>query len=126
MYVYDNLNPDHNLVGDCVIRAICKITNKDWESVFIKICMQGLLMHDMPSSNAVWGAYLYDNGFRRYIAPDTYPSVYTIKRFCEDNPHGSFLVCTDKHVVAVSDGNYYDTMDVGEETPLYYWRKEIQ
>ena len=87
--------------------------------------MQGLIMHDMPSSNKVWGAYLYKLGYRRYIAKDTYPDIYTIKKFCEDNPYGSFLVCTDKHVVAVVDGNYYDTMDVGEETPLYYWRKEV-
>ena len=81
-------------------------------------------MLDMPSSNAVWGAYLYKNGFRRYIVPDVYPDVYSVKRFCEENPHGTFLLCTDQHVVAVIDGDYYDTMDSGEEVPLYYWGKE--
>lgn len=124
MYVYYNLNPEQKMNGDCVVRAIGTLLNKKWESVFIKICLQGLVMHDMPSSNVVWGAYLYKNGFRRHIIPDTYPNIYTIKRFCEDNPTGSFLVCADKHVVAVIDGNYYDTMDSGEEVPLYYWRKE--
>ena len=52
-------------------------------------------MHDMPSSNKVWGAYLYKLGYRRYIVQDTYPDIYTIKKFCEDNSHGAFLVCTD-------------------------------
>ena len=52
-------------------------------------------MHDMPSSNKVWGAYLYKLGYRRYIVQDTYPDIYTIKKFREDNSHGAFLVCTD-------------------------------
>lgn len=125
MHIYYNLNPDQNLVGDCVVRAIGKLTDMDWDTTYLKICIQGLLMHDMPSSNKVWGAYLYKLGYRRYIAKDEYPDIYTIKKFCEDNPHGTFLVCTDKHVVAVIDGDYYDTMDSGEETPLYYWRKEV-
>jgi hypothetical protein len=124
MYVYYNGNPDNNLVGDCVVRAVCTLMNQSWVKTFIDICIQGLLMYDMPSSNAVWGAYLYKNGYRRHIAPDIYPNIYTIKRFCEDNPQGSFLICTDQHVVVVIDGNYYDTMDCGQEAVLYYWRKE--
>lgn len=125
MYVYYNLNPDQNLVGDCVVRAIGLISKQDWESTYLRIVIQGLLMHNMPSSNVVWGAYLYNNGFRRYMVKDIYPNIYTIKRFCADNPHGAFLVCTDEHVVAVIDGNYYDTNDSGEEPVLYYWRKEV-
>lgn len=125
MHIYYNLNPDQNLVGDCVVRAIGRLTSKDWDTTYLKICMQGLIMHDMPSSNKVWGAYLYSLGYRRYIVDDVYPDIYTIKKFCVDHPQGAFLVCTDKHVVAVVDGDYYDTMDSGEETPLYYWRKEV-
>lgn len=124
MYVYYNLNPDKNIVGDCVIRAIGLLTNQDWDTTYLRIVIQGLLMHNMPSSNAVWGAYLYNNGFRRYMVKDVYPNVYTIKEFCADNPYGAFLICGDEHVVAVIDGNYYDTSDSGEEAVLYYWRKE--
>ena len=90
MHIYYNLNPDQNLVGDCVVRAIGKLTDMDWDTTYLKICIQGLLMHDMPSSNKVWGAYLYKLGYRRYIAKDEYPDIYTIMKFCEDNPHGTF------------------------------------
>jgi len=124
MHIYYNLNPDQNLVGDCVVRAIGTLTGENWDSTYLKICIQGLLMHDMPSSNKVWGAYLYKLGYRRYMARDTYPEIYTIKKFCEDHPRGAFLVCTDRHVVAVVDGNVLDTINCEEETPLYYWRKE--
>lgn len=124
MFIEYNSNPEKKLVGDCVVRAISKITDQDWEKTYMEVCLQGFMMHDMPSSNSVWGGYLYTKGFRRNIVPDTYPNKYTVKDFCKDNPLGTYLVATDNHVVAVVGGDYYDTMDSGEETPLYYWRKE--
>ena len=63
MYVYYNLNPDKNIVGDCGVRAIGLLTNQDWDTTYLRIVIQGLLMHNMPSSNAVWGGrYSYGNG----------------------------------------------------------------
>lgn len=125
MWIYSNPNPDKKLVGDCVIRAICLLTNKDWDTVYTALAFQGLLMRDMPSSNAVWGKYLSDRSFRRYIIQDLCPYCYTVKAFCKDHPYGEFLLGTGTHVVAVIDGDYYDTSDSGDEVPICYWRKEI-
>ena len=82
MYIEYNSNPENKLVGDCVVRAISKVTNQDWEKTYMEVCVQGFMMHDMPSSNSVWGGYLFTKGFRRYIIPDTYPKRYTVKQFC--------------------------------------------
>lgn len=125
MWIYSNPNPDKKLVDDCVIRAICLLTNKDWDTVYTALAFQGLLMRDMPSSNAVWGKYLSDRSFRRYIIQDLCPYCYTVKAFCKDHPYGEFLLGTGTHVVAVIDGDYYDTSDSGDEVPICYWRKEI-
>ena len=119
-----NPNPSKKLVGDCVIRGITKVTNSDWKSVYMDILLQGYKMNDMPSSNSVWGAYLYSKGFRRYVIPNTCPDCYTVKDFCRDYPKGVYLLATGSHVIAVEDGNYYDTWDSGDEIPIYYWRKE--
>lgn len=73
MYIEYNSNPENKLVGDCVVRAISKVTDQDWEKTYMEVCVQGFMMHDMPSSNSVWGGYLFTKGFRRYIIPDTYP-----------------------------------------------------
>lgn len=124
-YKFYNPNPQQKLVGDCVIRAISKATGKDWEDVYIGVMLKGFEMHDMPSSNAVWGAYLFDNGFRRNIIPNTCPDCYTIEDFCIDNPNGIFILATGTHVVAVVDGVFFDTWDSGNEIPVYFWRKEI-
>ena len=80
-------------------------------------------MHDMPSSNAVWGQYLKKQGFHRYIIPDTCPDCYQIRELAQDNPQGEFIVGTGTHVVAIEDGDYYDTWDSGNEIPIYYWRR---
>ncbi len=124
MFIYYNPNPSSNHVGDCVIRAISKLTNQDWEKTYMEIALQGYMLHDMPSANHVWGAYLLSNGFKRYIIPNECPECYTVKDFCRDNPKGKFLLATGSHVVTVQDGNYYDAWDSGDEVPIYYWQKE--
>lgn len=123
-YVPYNANPERNLVGDCVIRAVSKVTGQDWEKTYIDIALQGFMMRDMPSSNNVWDAYLYTKGFNRRIIPNTCPDCYTVKDFCNDNPRGTFLLATGTHVIAVVDGNYYDTWDSGNEVPIYYYGRD--
>lgn len=124
MFIQYNPNPAKNLVGDCVIRAISKVTNQSWNETYLDILQQGYKDKDMPSSNAVWGAYLLKQGFRRYIIPDTCPMCYTVKDFCLEHPYGVYLLATGTHVIAIEDGNYYDTWDSGNENPVYYWQKE--
>lgn len=121
-YIYFNPNPLGKRVGDCVIRAIAKLTRQDWATVYIGITTTGYELCDMPSSNAVWAAYLNRLGYRRFVIPDTCPQCYTVRDFCIDNPKGNFLVATGSHVVAVSNGDYFDAWDSGEEIPIYYWR----
>lgn len=123
-YVFYNPNPKNNLVGDCVIRAIAKLTDQDWETTYLQIVVEGFKLKDMPSSNEVWSSYLHEKGFRRNIIPDTCPDCYTVKHFTQDFSRGSYLLAIGTHVVAVEDGNYYDTWDSGNEIPIYYWKKE--
>jgi len=124
MYIEFNSNPVNARVGDCVVRAISKALNKSWQETFVDLFVQALNMYDMPSSNRVWGEYLYKNGWRRFIIPDSCPNCYTIKDFCEDHKQGSYILATGQHVVYVHDGSYFDTWDSGEEIPIYYWRKD--
>ena len=123
-FIFNNPNPAKNLVGDCVIRGISILTDKSWAYTYMEIIVQGYDMYDMPSSNEVWSAYLKSQGYSKQIIPNTCPSCYTIRDFCEDHPEGRYLLATGSHVVAVIDGNYYDTWDSGSEIPIYYFTKE--
>ena len=123
-FVFYNPNPERNLVGDCVIRAVSKLTNKSWDDTYMDIVLQGFMMHDMPSANHVWGTYLHENGFERTVIPNTCPDCYTVYDFTQDYPTGTYMLATGTHVIAVVDGDYYDTWDSGNEIPIYYWKKK--
>jgi len=107
-----------------VIRAISKTVGMPWEDTYLDVMLQGFTMHDMPSSNDVWGTYLAEHGFKRYVIPDTCPNCYTVSQFVRDNPELTGILATGTHVVAVANGDYFDTWDSGNEIPIYYWRKE--
>lgn len=122
-YIRYNTNPISNLVGDCVVRAISILTDETWDDVYWGIAIQGFLIKDMPSSNSVWSEYLTRKGFRREVIPNTCPACYSVREFCEEHPYGKYLLATGSHVIAVVDGNYYDTWDSGDEIPIYYWER---
>lgn len=123
MWIQANPNPSRKIVGDCVIRAISILLDQDWFTTYDDLTALGKLLADMPSSNAVWSEFLFTKGFKRYALPDLCPICYTIKEFCLDHPTGEFLLATGSHVVAVIDGDYYDTWDSGEEVPIYYFER---
>ena len=125
-YVYYNPNPDGKHVGDCVIRALSIVLDDTWDNVYADLTMQGHFMHDMPSADAVWGEYLSVNGFTKHVLPNTCPNCYCLYDFIRDFPIGTYVVATGSHVVAVVDGNFYDTANSGNEMIIYYWRKETR
>ena len=124
MWIEYNPNPFALRVGDCVIRAISKALNKTWEETYIDLCIQGFMMGDLASSNAVWSAYLKHKGFKRRTIED-FPDCYTVEDFCQDHPKGIYVVGTGSHAVCVCDGCYYDAWQSGKETSVYYFEKEI-
>lgn len=123
MYVPYNPNPQGSDVGDCVIRAISKLLGYDWERTYIELAVFGFMVGDMPSANHVWGDYLRGKGFVRDVIPNTCPDCYTVRDFCIDNPYGAFLLATGSHAIAVVDGDYFDSWDSGNESPIFYYRK---
>ena len=125
MFVEVNLNPYKKSVGDCVIRAISMAEDEEWDDTFIDLMVKCFRLKDIPSSNYAWGSFLHDLGYTRNIVPDTCPDCYTIRDFADDHPEGIYILATGTHVVAVKDGNYYDSWDSGDEVPVYYFKKEM-
>jgi len=118
-----NPNPQGKNVGDCTVRAISLATNQDWDKIYLDLCIQGYVLSDMPSSNAVWGKYLSDRGWTLHRLPDTCPLCYTIDDFCEDYPKGIYIVGTGTHVVCIQDGFILDTWDSSDKTPNFFFEK---
>ena len=119
-----NPNPRSQAVGDCAIRAVAKATDQSWQAAYSDLVIQGYRYSDLPNANYVWGSYLRRKGFKRALIPDSCPDCYTIADFAYDHPKGMYVVSTGNHVVAVNDGDYFDSWDSGNEAPIMYWYKE--
>ena len=123
-YVFFNPNPCGRAVGDCAVRAVAKALRLTWQDAYLKIVTQGYAVCDMPSSDAVWGAVLNQNGFIRQMIPNNCPDCYNAEQFCIDNPKGVFVIGFGGHVATVVDGNLYDAWDSSHEVPIYVWFRE--
>lgn len=123
MYRNLNLNPENRRTDDCVIRAIATAMQTDWETIYDALAKEGRKRHDMMNANHVWIGWLKDNGFRMRTIPDICPNCYTLRDFCVDHPDGTFIVGTGSHVVAVIDGDYYDSWNSGDVVPIFYFRR---
>lgn len=124
MYRKYNPNPTAARVGDCTVRAICGVTDREWIDVYLSLAAEGLIMGDMPNANSVWGSYLRSLGFKRHVIPDTCPNCYTVEDFCADHPEGRYVLALNGHVVCAKGGDWFDSWDSGGERPVYYWEKE--
>ena len=117
-------NPTGRNTGDCSVRAVSLALDVDWETAYALIAMNGFLMGDVISSNAVWSSVLRQHGFSRDAIPNTCPDCYDINDFADDHPKGIYVVGTGNHVVTIKDGVIWDSWDSRKEIPLYYWSKE--
>ena len=124
MWIEYNPNPYGARVGDCAVRAVAKAFGNRWDTAFARIALQGFLMGDMPSSDAVWGAALREQGFKREAIPNTCPDCYTADDFCKDHPKGTYVLAFGGHVATVVDGDLYDSWDSRNEIPMYYYYLE--
>lgn len=124
MWAMFNPNPlNAQRVGDCSVRAVSKALQVDWDTAFILIVEKAFEYKDMPSSNAVWGQVLKENGFIRKIPPNKCPTCYTASMFCKDHPTGTYVLGFGGHVATVIDGTLYDSWNSLDEIVLYYWEK---
>lgn len=122
MWIRCNPNPGRKEVPDCVIRAIAIALHKSWVEIYDDLCDLGRVEFNMPSANDVWGKYLYQKGFRPFLLPESCPRCVTIKRFSEMYYHGTYIIGTGFHAVAVINGDYYDSWDSGDVVPTYFFR----
>ena len=122
MWIEYNCNPKHRRIDDCTVRALSKATGKSWRECHDILADQSRDMGLMMDDKAVWGKVLKDMGFVKVIIPEWEPDDYTLRDFCKKHNKGNFIVATNNHVVAVDNGDYYDTFDSGDENPVFYWR----
>ena len=120
-YIYFNNNPLSLKTGDCVVRALSKLFNQSWDETYTGLCLNGIAMGQMPSTNSVHQEYMRQRGYEMHTLSSICPDCITVKEFSERFPNGKYLLATGDHVVALIDGNYYDAFDSGQELVAYFF-----
>jgi hypothetical protein len=118
MWRLANPNPCGKNVGDCVIRALSIVLNKSWDDIYNDLHELGFDDCDMQNSYGVWTKYLKTKGF----VPTQIENRMSVREVARKWPKGRYVLSTNDHVVAVIDGDYYDTWDSGNEIPLFMWK----
>ena len=123
MWRYFNNNPKKLNVGDCTVRALCAATGMDWYTAHKALCDLSADLADMPSADRVFRALLEQFGFSKQRLIDKCPSCYTVADFAREHQRGVYILGPHEHVVAVIDGDWWDSWDSGNTVPTYYFRR---
>lgn len=123
-----NPNPSKRTdVGDCVVRALCKATDNDWDTVFKALVEIAFEMKCMPSSDDAWKEYLSRNGFAyRKLSIKKGSKRPTPQTFSASNREGTYVLVVAGHIVTSQDGYFWDTWDCGAKGMYGYWEKVEQ
>ena len=127
-YYQPNEKDHKDKVGDCQIRALCKVLELSWVEAFdltIPICreLQTYTMFDcdyektreaMDKLGFCYTGITNKKGTTR-------PTVW---KFAKDHPNGRYIVKVAHHIVAVVDGKYYDTWDSGYKSLYGFYTLE--
>jgi len=119
-----NPNPANKKTSDCVIRALCKATNKEWDSIYVSLMLIGFELKTIPNDGETWKKYLMERGFvYNSIAVTKGSKRPTVYGFAKEHPEGTYVLKVAKHIVTVVDGYYYDIYDCGVCSVYSYWEK---
>lgn len=121
---YYNPNPKKIETGDCVVRAICKATGKDWDTVYQELVEIGFELKVMPNSDTAWKHYLSQHGFIEHkISNKKGTKRPTVASFARTHPKGTFILRIANHIVTCVDGYYFDIWDCGDSSLYGFWER---
>ena len=122
---YYNPNPSKRKVDDCVVRALCKATDKDWNEVYKRLCEIGLEEKAMPNEQVCYEKFLYENGFVKMKISNKKGSKRPIvSEMALRSEDGKAYVCqVANHLVTAKDGSYWDTWESADNCFYSYFTK---
>lgn len=123
-WVEYNPNPNHNTkANDCTIRAYCAAEKLEWDDAYDIACKYGKNLAFMPNDNtAVKRIVEEEFGYTRHKLSKEERGT-TVNDFAIKHNEGTFLVEVARHLVAVINGEYYDSWDSGKKKIRGYYTK---
>ena len=123
-FIYDNVNPKGKRTSDCIVRAICRATETEYNAVIERICKlsikYGIGLCDKKMVEKYMLNYLQAHKQKQIRKPDN--TKITGKEFCERFPVGKYVInIGSNHLSCVIDGKIHDRWDCSDKTVGNYW-----
>ena len=123
---FEYFNPKQLIVDDCIIRALCKVLNKDWYEVYDLLtelgresCRPFVFTSFLPVIIERFNLKAY-----KISTPKKGCKSVTVESFCKANPRGTYLLQCANHLTSVLDGKFYDLAVEFADSKVYkYWQK---
>ena len=117
MFVYYNANLNHEIVGDCVVRAISTALDLDYNYILQELYKISnyfncdMLVKDCYSIllNEKYNLPMYDGKGNK------------VWKVAKDFSDKNLIMRVDGHLVASKNGNVYDTWDSSHEIVDVFW-----
>lgn len=117
MYIYYNVNPKVDHIGDCVIRAISLALNINYDEViYLLNKVSNYFNCDMLIKDC-YGKLLTEE----LKLPIIKTTNKTVKEVAEDFKNNILLVRVDGHLTCVKYGDIYDIWDCSDELVDIFW-----
>lgn len=117
-YIYYNVNPRGEEIGDCVIRAISLATNIDYYEIERLLYETG----DYYKCEELC-VCCYSRLLEEYFNLEPIECEgMTANEFANKYPVGTYLIRMDAHLSVVIDSNIYDIWNCGNEKLTIAWR----
>lgn len=122
-YKHFNPNPRGLEIGDCVIRALCAVTDKSWYDIFDIICKHARDNAIMPNESlrkfVEQRMSLFGLRLVKLAKPNKGEKCYTVSRFCKEHNKGKYILNVANHEIAIVDGHYYDIYPCWDNSRVY-------
>lgn len=122
-----NANPHNRYTDDCIIRALCTVTNLSWEDVATELFKIGLKKGYTQLDNKTFEIFLAEHNFVKCNEPrDIYNKKLKVNEWLQHNKTTKSLIVAivgSHHIVAIIDNKVNDIWDSSNETMHSYWMK---
>ena len=114
MYIYYNANPEHKIIGDCVVRAMTLALHKNYNAVI------NMLVENSKYFNCdIIVKDCYKNLLLSYEMIKPYNK--TVEEISEQYKNNILLIRIDQHLTCSMYGDIYDIWDTSKEIVDVFW-----
>ena len=117
MFVYYNANPNHERIGDCVIRAISVALNKDYYDILYELFnISNYFNCDMIVKDC------YNKLLSGYYNLKKYSGMNkTVEQVANDFRDKTLILRVKNHLTCSKNGVIIDTWDTSDEIVDIFW-----